>query len=84
MYKKSGYPQRRENAPMPVCEKNEIENAVSYCSDSDYLSLASVYPVNQCWRDIVDGNEGFMRGTIFCELYKPFKGDKCKNGGYVK
>jgi len=84
MYKRCGYPQRREAAPIRICEKNEEDKCVSYCSETGYPSLATVYSVNQCWRDILDGNEGFCRGTIFCELYKPFKGDKCKNGGCAK
>ena len=47
-------------------------------------SLAMVYSVSQSWRYISDGCEGFDRGTIFDELYKPFFGDKCKCGGSCK
>lgn len=47
-------------------------------------SLAMVYTVSQCWRLITDGCVGLERGTIFDELNKPFKGDKCKRGGCCK
>ncbi|MBQ9692849.1 MAG: spore coat associated protein CotJA [Clostridia bacterium] len=75
--------QRRQNyqhpqrcAPQPRCE----ESCVSTVSKDTFSSLAMVYPVSQCWRLINDGAEGFERGTIFDELYKPFVGDKCKKG----
>ena len=46
-----------------------------------YVSLAMVYPVSQCWRMITDGCAGLETGTIFDELDKAFKRDKCRRGG---
>ena len=47
-------------------------------------SLAAVYGIKQTWQGVDDSFVGFSRGTIFNELDKPFKGDKCKNGGFCK
>ena len=42
----------------------------------DDLSLAIAYVVFQQNCDMVSSEEGFHRGTIFPELYKPFKGKR--------
>ena len=68
----------RKNAP---CEEIRIKTETVTEIEP---SLAAVYPIDQRWREILDGDEGLKRGTIFCELYKPFKGDKCKKGGCSK
>lgn len=38
--------------------------------------LASVYAPLQEWRDAYGEEEALSRGTLFCELYKPFLGGK--------
>ncbi len=48
------------------------------------ISLAVVYTVPQCWKNITDGCFGLDRGTIFDELDKPFKGYTCKKGGCAR
>ncbi len=50
----------------------------------DVISLAMVYTVSQCWKNITDGSIGLDRGTIFDELNKPFKGYECKKGGCAR
>ena len=50
----------------------------------DYTTLAMVYGISQRWQNICDGETGFERGTIFGDLYMPFMGDKCRNGGDCK
>ena len=50
----------------------------------DTGALAMVYGISQRWQNICDGETGFERGTIFEELYMPFMGDKCRNGGCCK
>lgn len=42
----------------------------------DDLSLAIAYVVFQQNCDMVSSEEGFHRGTIFPELYKPFTGKR--------
>ncbi len=76
--------QRRQNYSHPqrcIPQPRYEESCASAVSTDSFSSLAMVYPVSQCWRLINDGVEGFERGTIFDELYKPFVGDKCKRGG---
>ena len=37
-------------------------------------SLAMVYPVRQAFRRLYEPGEALLRrGTLFCELYKPFQ-----------
>ena len=82
-YRNVGCVRRREAAR---CDTPDAER-IPVCDSCKYdgeRSLAAVYPIKQCWKDIVDGCEGFSRGTIFCELYKPFMGDKCQRGGCGK
>ncbi len=89
-YKRTMYKNRQM---LGACDSGRIEHSfapqaeitvIRTDSSKSYPSLAAVYGVDQRWRDINDGCEGFERGTIFSELNKPFKGDKCKNGGYCK
>ncbi|MBR5538822.1 MAG: spore coat associated protein CotJA [Clostridia bacterium] len=39
-----------------------------------------VYPPEQVWQNIYCVEEGFMVGTIFRELDKPFYGPRCHGG----
>lgn len=90
MYKRRGMSHRNDCSSnytrdsRDCCAAADRSRCMSYCAGSNYPSLAMVYSVNQCWKDINDGSEGFERGTIFSELNKPFMGDKCKNGGCRK
>lgn len=86
VYKKSGC-DRRNNGSRQICDgsrASEIRITEITKQYSEIPSLAAVYPINQSWRAIEDGCVGLERGTIFCELYKPFAGDKCRNGGHGK
>lgn len=56
------------------CEYNE------YASESFNYSLAMVYSPYQEWQNIYCEEEGFVAGTIFKELDKPFYGPKCSGG----
>ncbi len=47
--------------------------------DFDY-SLAMVYSPHQEWQNLFCEEEGFLAGTIFRELDKPFYGQKCCGG----
>lgn len=38
------------------------------------MPIGMAYVPNQVWRDIYENGKGLMRGTIFAELDKPFKG----------
>lgn len=38
------------------------------------LPLAMAYVPRQNWRDIYECDKALMRGTVFCELDKPFRG----------
>ncbi len=40
----------------------------------DELPLAQATIGKQKWREIYERDKGLMRGTIFCELDKPFRG----------
>ncbi|MCL2047947.1 MAG: spore coat associated protein CotJA [Defluviitaleaceae bacterium] len=53
--------------PAPTPPHNEHSKQV--------IGMAYVPP--QIWRDIYDADYGFMRGTIFSELDKPWFGGKC-------
>ncbi len=70
--------------PEQSISKLQCETCGKVIVPDGYVSLAIVYPVSQCWRMITDGCAGLDRGTIFDELDKPFKGDKCKRGGSCK
>ena len=58
------------------CDCNNDEN---YHSEFNY-SLAMVYSPYQQFQNLYCEEEGFVAGTIFKELDKPFYGPKC-NGG---
>jgi len=65
--------------------ENQLNNSPHECdydyenSDFDY-SLAMVYSPNQEWQNIYCLEKGFISGTIFRELDKPFYGAKCYGG----
>ena len=88
MYQRSGMSRKitpvQNSMVRGGCSEHDDNSCVSYCESREYPSLAMVYSVNQCWREIDDSSVGFERGTIFTELDKPFMGDKCKNGGCRK
>lgn len=56
------------------------------CACGDYSAndfnhtLAMVYSPVQEWQNLYCEEEGFMEGTIFKELNKPFYGPKCTGG----
>lgn len=52
-----------------------------YCI-TDTPSLAMVYAPCQEFKDIFDLETGFCRGTIFCQLYKPWMPDAGREVGY--
>ena len=61
-------------------EENTCENKCdNYDAEFDY-ALAMVYPPMQNWQNIYCEEEGFVAGTIFRELDKPFYGSKCRGG----
>lgn len=70
-----------------VCEKQNSRNETDYVDgcgtfsneNFDY-SLAFVYPSEQIWQNLYHEAEGFVNGTIFKELDKPFYGPKCHGG----
>lgn len=66
--------ERRADIPMSDCNYN-------YDSDDFDYSLAMVYSPLQEWQNVYCIEEGFVAGTIFKELDKPFYGPKC-NGGF--
>ncbi|MBQ8836766.1 MAG: spore coat associated protein CotJA [Clostridia bacterium] len=83
----------RHNATCTSCGENRTEsnskNMNSHCDDchcGDYsnndfnYSLAMVYSPEQEWQNLYCEEEGFMAGTIFKELDKPFYGAKCMGG----
>ena len=52
-------------------------NANSHDARPREKSLAMVYPVMQSWQSIYDPEVGFVNGTIFEELDKPFYPTGC-------
>ena len=42
--------------------------------DNCDLPLAMAYVPMQSWREIYECDKALMRGTLFCELDKPFRG----------
>lgn len=52
-------------------------NANSSVARPREKSLAMVYPVMQSWQSIYDPEVGFVNGTIFEELDKPFYPTGC-------
>ncbi len=82
MYQKNAY--NRRNHPAQQCRNTGCDAPYTVTLSPKTPSLAAVYGIKQEWRGIDDSCVGFSRGTIFNELDKPFKGYKCKNGGYCK
>ena len=44
------------------------------CEDIDDMPIAMAYVPRQSWDEVYEKDKGFMRGTIFPKLDKPFKG----------
>lgn len=53
----------------PVCDDDRAMR-----DELRSMPLAMAYVPWQQWCDIYEAEKGFSRGTIFCELDKPFKG----------
>ena len=51
-----------------MSDKNDFDKHL------DHLPIGMAYVPRQQWRDIYDNGKALMRGTIFAELDKPFKG----------
>ena len=62
-------------------EHQHHDNCDNYTAEFDY-ALAMVYPPVQNWQNLYCEEEGFVAGTIFRELNKPFYGPKCHGGNY--
>ena len=61
-------------------EHHEHDGCGTYpVSDFNY-SLAMVYSPHQEFQNLYCEEEGFIAGTIFKELDKPFYGPKCRGG----
>ena len=43
-------------------------------ADCHNLPLAMAYVPMQTWQEIYECDKALMRGTVFCELDKPFRG----------
>ena len=61
-------------------EHNENSNCGTYQVSEFNYSLAMVYSPEQIWQNLYTEEEGFVAGTIFKELDKPFYGQKCHGG----
>ena len=44
--------------------------------NNEQMPIAMAYVPRQSWQKIYENDKGFMRGTIFEQLDKPFKGAK--------
>ena len=65
--------EKNENAyPTPSCGHGYARNDVAKPDDS--LQLAMVYSPYQSWRLLLSPDDALARGTLFEELYKPFRG----------
>ena len=65
----------------PALDRNEGTcRYEDYSSDEYNYSLAMVYSPVQTWENLYCEDEGFVAGTIFKELDKPFYGAKCHGG----
>lgn len=68
---------------IPNCSNAESNRDTQICetypAEFNY-ALAMVYPPEQVWQNIYCVEEGFMVGTIFRELDKPFYGPRCHGG----
>ncbi len=62
---------RREN-DMWIRQKESIKTGF----DSGEMPIAMAYVPWQKWQNIYENDKGIIRGTIFADLDKPFKGAK--------
>ena len=75
----------RRNTNCSSCNLHN-HHSESHCQNEDYANnsfnyaLAMVYSPKQEWQNIYCEEEGFIAGTIFKELDKPFYGAKCHGG----
>ena len=61
------------------CRTNNDRYDSCETKDMNY-KLGMVYSPYQEWQNIYDCDKGFVAGTIFEELDKPFLGYKCNRG----
>ncbi len=66
---------------IPRCEKDCITPHDSSYDSENELSLAMAYIPDQKWRKIYSGDVALKRGTMFCELDKPFIGEEAVCNG---
>ena len=92
-YNRGGY--RSPAYPSNACGRKSPENRFSvhadrvcrgnmdnFSKDSDKNNkLGMVYAPIQEWQNIYSSEKGFIEGTIFMELNKPFEGAKSNKGG---
>lgn len=66
----------------PVCniQNSCYDKKDSYSAEMNY-KLGMVYSPYQEWQNLYPAEKGFVVGTIFEELNKPFCGYKCNKGG---
>lgn len=73
----------QQNCAVPTMEHQEAPSC-PYEPENETItngvSLAMVYSPEQFWQNLYNEEEGFMQGTIFKELDKPFYGPKCQGG----
>ena len=60
-----------------LAKKRVTEDSESVGQTIYAPSLAMAYIPRQKFRNLFTDEEGFEKGTIFKELYKPFEGWKC-------
>lgn len=53
---------------------DRVNITVTKTQPCDDLPLAQTSIGMQKWREIYESDKALMRGTIFCELDKPFRG----------
>ena len=65
--------EKNENAyPTPRGGEGCMQRDVAKCDDA--LQLAMVYSPYQSWRMLLSPEDALAHGTLFEELYKPFRG----------
>ena len=60
------------------CRANAEKNSREYDTNN---RLGMVYSPVQEWQNLYSSEKGFVEGTIFMELNKPFDGAKSNKGG---
>ena len=60
----------------PGFMRPDFEGGNMQVEKNEHLPIAMAYVPRQTWQKIYEKDKGFMRGTIFEELDKPFKGAK--------